>query len=147
MPQADPHNLERFLAAQSADYPRALDELRTGRKESHWIWYIFPQVAGLGHSAMAKKYALGSRAECLAYLHHPILGRRLLECCEALLQHPNARIQDIMDFPDDVKLRSSVTAFALLCPSGSLFHQVLEAFYDGRMDKLTAAFLEPPALF
>src|SRR6516164_1146822 len=104
MNERDPHNLERFLTPQAEDYECALEELERGRKESHWIWYIFPQVAGLGHSPMSQQYAIRSRDEAVAYLGHAILGARLLECCEALLKHRGKKIQDVMGFPDDLKL-------------------------------------------
>ena len=142
MSPPDPYNLQRFVAAQAEDYQQALRELTQGRKESHWIWYIFPQVAGLGHSPTAQKYAIQSREEAVAYLGHELLGARLQKCCEALLKHQGMSIQDIMDFPDDLKLRSSMTLFAALSPRGSVFHQVLDAFYSGQTDERTLAFLD-----
>jgi uncharacterized protein (DUF1810 family) len=142
MSERDPHNLQRFVTAQAEDYQCALSELERGEKESHWIWYIFPQVAGLGHSRTAQEYAIRSRDEAVAYLAHPVLGTRLQQCCEALLKHQGRRIQDIMGFPDDLKLRSSVTLFAVLSAQDSVFHQVLQAFYSGQMDDRTLAFLD-----
>src|SRR5215471_18122638 len=133
MSEPDPHNLQRFITAQAEDYQCALRELQAGQKESHWIWYIFPQVAGLGHSPTAQEYAIRSRDEATAYLAHPVLGTRLQQCCEALLQHQGTRIQDIMGFPDDLKLRSSMTLFATLSIPGSVFYKVLDAFYSGQM--------------
>jgi uncharacterized protein (DUF1810 family) len=130
------------MAAQARDYQGALEELERGQKESHWIWYVFPQVAGLGRSPTAQKYAIGSRDEGVAYLAHAVLGARLQRCCEALLQHQGKRIQDIMGFPDDLKLRSSMTLFAVLSGEGSIFHKILDAFYSGQMDERTLAFLE-----
>ena len=141
MNESDPHNLQRFLAAQAEDYNCALGELQQGRKESHWIWYVFPQVAGLGHSSMAQEYAIGSRNEAVAYLNHAVLGARLQQCCEALLQHQDMQVQDIMGFPDDLKLRSSMTLFAQISTPDSVFHAVLNAFYSGQMDERTIAFL------
>jgi uncharacterized protein (DUF1810 family) len=141
MTNNDPHNLQRFLSAQAAHYAAALRELQAGRKESHWIWYIFPQVAGLGHSPMAQKYAIGSRGEAIAYLQHGILGARLQECCKALLEHADRKIESIMGFPDDLKLRSSMTLFAKISGQDSVFHNVLNAFYDGEMDRKTIDFL------
>src|SRR5215471_13163874 len=138
---SDPYNLQRFVTAQAEDYQCALRELQQGQKESHWIWYIFPQVAGLGHSQTAQEYAIRSREEAVAYLAHSILGTRLRRCCEALLKHQGRRIQDIMGFPDDLKLRSSMTLFAMLSTQDSLFHKVLDAFYSGKMDDRTRAFL------
>jgi|ERR1051326_6363906 uncharacterized protein (DUF1810 family) len=140
-PDVDTYNLSRFLTAQTEDYDCALEELQRGRKESHWIWYIFPQVAGLGHSSMAQKYAVQSREEAVAYLNHSILGTRLKQCCEALLKHSGKKVEDIMGFPDDLKLRSSMTLFAMVSAEDSIFHKVLNAFYSGRMDEKTVAFL------
>ena len=142
MNERDPHNLQRFVTAQTEDYQSALRELQRGQKESHWIWYIFPQVAGLGYSPAAQEYAIRSREEAAAYLAHAVLGTRLQQCCEALLKHQRKRIQDIMGFPDDLKLRSSMTLFARLSSQGSIFHKVLDAFYSGHMDDRTIAFLD-----
>jgi uncharacterized protein (DUF1810 family) len=143
--EQDPHNLQRFITAQAEDYQCALRELERGRKESHWIWYIFPQVAGLGRSPTAQEYAIQSRDEAVAYLAHPVLGARLQRFSEALLKHQGKRIQDIMGFPDDLKLRSSMTLFAELSEQGSVFHKVLDAFYSGQTDDRTLAFLDVKA--
>lgn len=137
----DPFNLSRFIEAQRSNYITALSELKRGRKESHWIWYIFPQVIGLGHSEMAKTYAIGSREEGIAYLEHAILGPRLRECATALMPHKGREIREIMFSPDDLKLRSSMTLFASLAGAGSVFHQVIEVFYGGTLDPLIEAFL------
>ena len=145
MNECDPHNLRRFLTAQAEDYKCALRELQQGQKESHWIWYIFPQVAGLGHSPTAQEYAIRSRGEALGYLNHAVLGTRLQQCCEALLKHRGRQIQDIMGFPDDLKLRSSMTLFALISAQDSVFHKVLSAFYSGQMDERTIAFFNARA--
>ena len=141
MSERDPNNLQRFLTAQAEDYESALRELQRGRKESHWIWYIFPQVAGLGHSSMAQEYAIRSKDEAVAYLNHPVLGPRLQECCAALMKHQNKKVQEIMGFPDDLKLCSSITLFAQISTPDSVFHRVLNAFYSGQMDERTTAFL------
>lgn len=141
MNDSDPHNLQRFLAAQSENYEIALEELQRGRKRSHWIWYIFPQVAGLGHSSMAQAYAIQSRDEGLAYLEHEVLGRRLRECAAALLAHREVNIEDIMKFPDNLKLQSSMSLFASLSDAGSIFHRMLDLFYAGEMDSKTLDFL------
>jgi len=141
MNEQDPYDLQRFLAAQAEVYECALGELRRGRKESHWIWYIFPQVVGLGRSPMAQRYAVQSRDEAIDYLNHPVLGGRLQECCEALLTHSGKRAEDIMGNPDDLKLRSSMTLFAAVSDSDSIFNQVLDAFYAGQMDERTITFL------
>lgn len=137
-----PHSLQRFLDAQDRDYKTALEELKHGRKQSHWIWYIFPQVAGLGHSSMAQRYAITSRAEAQAYLDHPVLGRRLEECCRALLPHQDKQIKDIMGFPDDLKLRSSMTLFARISEEPSVFQEILDAFYAGETCARTIEFLD-----
>jgi uncharacterized protein (DUF1810 family) len=142
MSEPDPYNLQRFVTAQADYYHRALHELQRGEKESHWIWCIFPQVAGLGHSPIAQEYAIRSRDEAVAYLTHAVLGTRLQRCCEALLKHQGRQIQDIMGFPDDLKLRSSMTLFAMLSTQISIFHKVLNAFYSGDMDDRTLAFLK-----
>jgi uncharacterized protein (DUF1810 family) len=134
-------DLQRFLSAQERDYATALHELRSGRKRSHWIWYIFPQVAGLGWSLTSQRYAIQSRDEAIAYRNHPVLGTRLIECCKALLKHQSTDISQIMGYPDDLKLRSSMTLFAAISEPGSLFHQVLEAFYEGHQDSRTLQFL------
>ncbi len=141
MSEPDPHNLQRFLTAQAEDFDRALRELRRGHKESHWIWYIFPQVAGLGYSSTSQKYAIRSREEAVAYLNHATLGIRLRQCCEALLKHQGREVQDIMGYPDDLKLCSSMTLFAMISTPDSVFHKVLNAFYSGQMDERTVAFL------
>ena len=145
MNERDPHNLQRFLTAQAGDYQCALRELQRGQKESHWIWYIFPQVAGLGHSPMAQEYAIRSRDEAIAYLNHPVLGTRLQRCCEALLTHQGRRIEEVMGFPDDLKLCSSMTLFAMISNQDSVFHKVLDTFYSGQMDQRTIAFIDARA--
>ncbi len=135
----DPHDLQRFLDAQdrAGTYEQALAELRAGRKTSHWMWFVFPQLAGLGSSAMARTYAIGSPAEARAYLRHPVLGPRLLECTRALLRHTNRSAREILGETDAVKLRSSMTLFARVDPEEPLFRQVLDRFYDGAGDPKT----------
>ena len=137
----DPHNLERFLSAQVEDYEVALHELRRGAKESHWIWYIFPQVAGLGSSIMADRYSIKSKDEAIAYIQHQILGTRLTACADALLHVEGKSIEDIMGFPDNLKLKSSMTLFASISPSDNVFQEVLDRYYGGAMDEKTLAFL------
>lgn len=139
---ADPYQLQRFLEAQERDYPVALAELMRGQKQSHWMWYIFPQVAGLGTSPMAQRYAIQSREEAAAYLADEVLGSRIQACAAALLSHKDKAIREIMGFPDDLKLRSSMTLFASLSPGGSVFHQALEAFFEGQPDERTIQFLK-----
>jgi uncharacterized protein (DUF1810 family) len=138
----DPHDLQRFLDAQETTHSRALAEIQNGRKESHWMWFIFPQAAGLGDSSMAVRYAIRSASEGRAYLAHPTLGTRLLDCTIALLPHEGRPISEIMGYPDDLKLCSSMSLFAALSAAGSPFHQVLDAFYHGIPDPRTTAFLK-----
>ena len=137
----DPHDLERFVAAQRTCYDQALAELQRGRKRSHWMWYIFPQVAGLGHSSTSREYAIQSRAEAEAYLAHPVWGLRLLECVATLLALENRTASEIFGYPDDLKLRSCVTLFAQVSPAGSPFEQVLIKYYVGESDALTLELL------
>ena len=114
-------DLERFVHAQEHSYERALSEIKGGQKRSHWMWYIFPQLEGLGHSAMSQRYSIGSLAEAEMYLKHPILGPRLITCLEALLNLENRSAEDIFGFLDAKKLRSSVTLFAAASPGESIF--------------------------
>ena len=137
----DPYNLDRFVTAQRETYDVALGELCGGEKRSHWIWFIFPQVAGLGSSAMAVRYAIKSRAEAEAYLAHPVLGRRLRECANALLRVVNKTAEQVMGRPDDMKLRSSMTLFAAIAEPGSPFHLVLDRYFSGESDFRTVEFL------
>lgn len=146
---ADPHDLERFVDAQQDDYAGALAELRRGAKHGHWIWFIFPQVAGLGSSPMAERYAIRSAAEARAYLAHPVLGARLIECAQALLAVQGKSAEAIMGFPDNLKLRSSMTLFAAVADAGSaagavgvVFAAVLGRYFDGERDERTVAFLK-----
>jgi uncharacterized protein (DUF1810 family) len=128
---SDPHHLSRFLDAQESSYPQALAELQQGRKRSHWMWYIFPQLAGLGRSVTAQYYGIKSLAEARAYLAHPVLGPRLVACCEAVLAIPDRSAHDIFGSPDDLKLRSCATLFAGVTPAGSVFERLLDKHYPG----------------
>jgi len=134
---SDPHNLSRFLEAQRDVYRRALAEIRCGRKRSHWMWFIFPQIDGLGFSATTKRYSIKSRAEAEAYLAHPILGLRLLEICAAALQVEGKSALEIFGSPDDMKLKSCATLFALVSPRDSVFHRIIDRYFDGRVDEAT----------
>ena len=138
---SDAFNLARFLEAQAASYDAAIEELRAGQKRSHWMWYVFPQVAGLGSSAMAQKYAIESREEARAYLDHPILGRRLQDCAGALLQVEDRSAEQIMGSIDCAKLCSSMTLFTEVSQRGSVFERVLEKYYSGSRDERTIEFL------
>lgn len=135
----DPHDLARFLAAQQPIYAQALEELRDGHKRSHWMWFIFPQIAGLSHSAMAERYAISSRAEAEAYLAHPVLGARLRECTAAMLSHRQTSAHAILGSPDDLKFCSSMTLFAAVSQAGSSFEQALQQFCGGKRDDATLA--------
>ena len=141
MAHSAPYHLERFVEAQAGNYGVALEELRRGRKNSHWMWYVFPQVVGLGRSFLAEKYAIQSRGEAEAYLEHPVLGARLAECVETLLGLEGRTAESIMEYPDHLKLCSSMTLFAAISPAGSVFEQVLERYFDGNIDGRTLAFL------
>lgn len=133
----DPFDLARFVEAQRRDYQQALDELRAGAKRSHWIWYVFPQLRGLGRSEMAEHYGISGLDEARAYLAHPLLGPRLEDCARALLSHRGRSARQIMGSPDDLKLRSSMTLFHAAAPTQPLFAEVLQAFYDGEQDAAT----------
>lgn len=134
-------DLMRFVDAQAPVYDRVIAELRDGRKRSHWMWYIFPQVAGLGFSIMSQRFAIGSRAEATAYLDHPLLGRRLVECTEAMLSHKDLSAHAILGSPDDMKFKSSMTLFEMVSKKGSPFERALEQFYHGERDEKTIALL------
>lgn len=135
-------NLERFVLVQQRNYGDALRELRSGKKRSHWIWYVFPQIRGLGDSFMSRKYALSGLEEARAYLAHPVLGPRLLECCQAVLAIPSGDPWAVFGSPDDMKFRSCLTLFALAQPSQPIFEELLDKFYDGRKDPRTIQILE-----
>jgi uncharacterized protein (DUF1810 family) len=137
----DRDDLNRFLAAQEDVYDDAVAELRAGRKRSHWMWFIFPQFAGLGFSATSQHFAIRSAAEARAYLAHPVLGPRIVECAEATLSVDGRTARDIFGSPDDLKLRSSATLFASVSPEGSVFHRVLEKYFDGQPDRRTLELL------
>jgi uncharacterized protein (DUF1810 family) len=142
MPNTDPVSLHRFLNAQADVYSVALAELCAGLKESHWMWFIFPQLAGLGFSDTARRYALCGLDEARCYLAHPALGPRLVECSRALLQHTDLTANQILGCPDDVKLRSSMTLFRLANPDFPEFGKVLDQFYGGLDDPKTLDLLE-----
>ena len=134
-------DLERFVLAQEDTYARALAELRAGRKTSHWMWWVFPQVAGLGTSGTSQAYAIADLAEARAYLRHDVLGPRLLECCRALLDLEDVSAERVLGSVDAMKLRSSMTLFAHADPDEDAFREVLARFYDGREDERTVRLL------
>ena len=135
-------DLQRFVEAQNPVYDQVMQELQAGRKRSHWMWYVFPQLDGLGHSAMAERYALAGIDEARAYLAHPLLGPRLQTCVTALLQHHDKSAREMLGSPDYLKLRSCLTLFAQAAPGNPLFQLALVQFYDGEPDALTLAMLQ-----
>lgn len=138
----DKYDLGRFLTAQEKSYKTALSELQKGRKRSHWMWYIFPQIDGLGRSATAKYYAIKSVEEACAYLNHPTLGTRLRSCAETLLGLENRTAAAIFGYPDDLKLRSSMTLFAHVADPGSVFEDVIASYFQGQRDARTLELLD-----
>jgi uncharacterized protein (DUF1810 family) len=136
----DPFDLRRFVDAQASVYPRVLAELRGGEKQSHWMWFIFPQLAGLGFSAMAQRYAITSREEASAYLAHGVLGPRLRECTALVNAVEGRTIRQILGSPDDMKLRSSMTLFAAVSPEPE-FAKAIAKYYGGAPDRKTLELL------
>lgn len=141
----DPFRLARFVEAQGPVWEAVRAELAAGAKRSHWMWFVFPQIAGLGHSAMAQRYALGSLEEARAYFGHPILGPRLLEGTRLVLTHAGRPIGDILPFPDDLKLKSSMTLFREAAPEWPEFQDCLATFFDGEADRATIDILAQDA--
>jgi uncharacterized protein (DUF1810 family) len=139
MPADDPFDLQRFVDAQAPVYDRVLLELREGRKRSHWMWFVFPQIAGLGSSPMAQRYAIASRAEAAAYLAHPLLGPRLRECARLVTATEGRSIHDILGSPDDMKFHSSMTLFAEAAPADADFSAALDKYFGGKRDPATLA--------
>jgi uncharacterized protein (DUF1810 family) len=135
--------LAEFVAAQNAVYDSVRCELKAGRKETHWIWFIFPQMAGLGSSFMSQKFGIASKAEAERYLAHAVLGPRLRECTQWMLSAPGRDIASILGHPDDLKFRSSMTLFAAAAPKEPLFEAALEKFFGGERDPITTRLLQP----
>jgi uncharacterized protein (DUF1810 family) len=138
---SDPFDLQRFVDAQARVYPDVVEELRTGRKRSHWIWFVFPQLAGLGSSATAARYAISSLDEARAYLRHDVLGPRLHECTRLVNAIQNRSIGQIFGSPDDMKVRSSMTLFARATDDNGDFVELLTHYYNGEQDQLTLQLL------
>jgi uncharacterized protein (DUF1810 family) len=134
---SDPFNLRRFISAQEMIYTDVLAELQDGRKRTHWMWFIFPQFDGLGYSTTSKHYAIKSKEEARSYLSHPVLGKRLTECAETILSVQGRSAAEIFGSPDDMKLKSSMTLFAAVTASGSVFARVLEKYFRGQQDSRT----------
>lgn len=137
----DPFNLERFVQAQAAVYPSVLRELQNGRKTTHWMWFIFPQLRGLGYSSTSKRFAITGREEAQQYLNHPVLGTRLVECARTVLDHAGRSALAIFGSPDDVKLRSCMTLFETVPDADPVFAQVLDQFFQGERDAKTLRLL------
>ena len=134
-------SLERYIKAQAPVYAQALAELKRGHKQSHWMWYVFPQIAGLGHSSMSHTYAIQSREEARDFLAHPVLGARLRECCQAVLAVEGRTAHEIFRSPDDLKFRSCMTLFAQAAPEEALFRDLLDKYFDGKADSATLELL------
>ena len=137
----DDFDLDRFLMAQRSAYDAALAELKRGRKQSHWMWFVFPQMRGLGSSLMAQRYAIGCQEEAAAYLQHPVLGARLSDCTAAVLKHAGKTPSEIFGYPDDMKFKSSMTLFAAAAGPGSMFQTAIDRFFDGKSDEKTLALI------
>ncbi len=142
MNQADPFNLSRFLEAQERFYDAALAEIRNGQKRTHWMWFVFPQIDGLGFSSTTRYYAIKSLEEARQYLNHPLLGKRLAECAQALLEVQGQSISTIFDYPDDLKVKSCMTLFASTSEQPEVFVRVLEKYFNGERDTRTLQILE-----
>lgn len=134
---ADAYNLHRFLTAQASTYNTVLAELRAGRKSSHWVWFIFPQIAGLGHSDMAQQFAIASLDEAKAYLEHPVLGQRLRECTQLVLNVEGRSAEEIFGYPDYLKFRSCMTLFLTAATDSTIFNDTLLKYFDGKPDQMT----------
>jgi uncharacterized protein (DUF1810 family) len=133
----DPYDLQRFVDAQAPVYAQVCDELRNGRKRSHWMWFVFPQIQGLGQSAMAQRFAISSLDEAKAYLHHPVLGERLRECTRWVNLVEGRTIEAIFGYPDNLKFRSSISLFAHAAQDNEVFVQALRKYFDGEPDPQT----------
>ena len=138
----DPHDLNRFVEAQEDDYERALSEIAGGRKRTHWMWYIFPQIDGLAFSSISKHFSIKSIEEARAYLDHPVLGPRLLKCAEAVVAVDGKSATEIFGSPDDLKLKSCATLFASVLPAGSVFDRLLAKYFEGARDAKTLHLLD-----
>lgn len=134
---SDPYDLERFVDAQGPVYEQVCAELRNGQKEGHWIWFIFPQLRGLGHSQMATAFGISSRQEAEAYLKHPVLGPRLRDCTLLVNLVEGRSISQILGYPDDVKFKSSMTLFTSVTPDNRIFKDALQKYFNGELDRLT----------
>jgi len=136
------NSLSRFLPAQQNIYPQVIKELQSGKKTSHWMWFIFPQIEGLGSSSTAKFYSIKNREEAKEYIEHPVLGKRLLECSNILLQINGRSADEIFGYPDNLKLRSSMTLFKHAAPGHKVFENVLQKYFAGEEDEQTISILK-----
>lgn len=141
MESNDPFGLLRFLHAQESSYEQALAEVRAGQKRSHWMWYVFPQFEGLGSSSVSRRYSIKSLSEANAYLDHPVLGPRLAEISDAAATLPRGSAKEVFGYPDNLKLRSSATLFAHVSQADSVFHRLLDRYFDGTQDSRTLALI------
>ena len=139
---SDKYELNRFVAAQALHYSVALQELRQGKKESHWMWFIFPQVAGIGYSEISRHFAINSTSEASAYLMHPLLGQRLVECCEAVLAIESRTAHEIFGSPDDMKLHACATLFSYVSPTGNIFDRIIVKYFGGKKHMKTISLIE-----
>jgi len=139
----DPYNLQRFLDAQKPVYDSVLSDLRRGRKQGHWMWFVFPQIKGLGRSSMASQFAVASPAEAKAYLQHPVLGPRLIECTQLVNAIEGRSVEQIFGYPDDLKFRSCMTLFAHAAADNQVFTSALQKYFGGEPDPLTLEWLLP----
>jgi uncharacterized protein (DUF1810 family) len=133
----DRYDLQRFIQAQDPIYEQVCSELRTGRKRSHWMWFIFPQISGLGRSDMAQRFAISSLEEAIAYLNHPVLGARLEECTRFVNAVNGSSVEQIFGYPDNMKFHSSMTLFSRAAPANDVFSQALKKYFDGQLDAPT----------
>lgn len=140
----DPYDLQRFVSAQASMMPQVLAELKVGEKRSHWIWFVFPQMKGLGQSSMSEFYGIGSLDEARAYWQHPVLGPRLEECARLVLAVAKQPIEQILGYPDDLKFRSSMTLFARAVPENAVFNEALKKYFNGEPDHRTLELLGLP---
>ena len=143
---SDPYDLRRFVDAQAPVFEQVRAELREGRKRSHWMWFVFPQIAGLGRSETARRYAIASREEAEAYLRHPVLGPRLRECARLVVLVEGRSIAQIFGAPDDMKFRSSMTLFARSTADNAVFEEALRKYFEGKPDPATLERLQGPRL-
>jgi uncharacterized protein (DUF1810 family) len=142
--QTDPYNLARFLEAQDTDFAAVRRELKAGSKQSHWMWFVFPQIAGLGRSPTARRFAISSGAEAAAYLTHPVLGPRLEECTSLTLAQQGKSAEEIFGWPDWMKFRSSMTLFSQVAGDNDLFERALKKYFSGKLDAETLRLLTSP---